>query len=368
MQRANSRRHNILYTTSFSYMMGGGQWSLYYLVKHLNKELFRPVVLCPAEGDFAERVRSAGAEAICFEVGRIRNMNLCMVRQIASIIRDRQISLVHTDSTTETLYAGIAARLTRVPLVWHIRASERERLLDRLLSRIATRLVLAANMLEPMFEWLQGSGKLSVIHNGIPIEEFDAFPATPSLREEFGIDTDTALIGCIGRIEKWKGQEYLIHAMRNVERAKLILVGGVGDKDYARKIQKLCKESGMESRAIFTGYREDIYRIVKCLDIAVFPTLREAFSRVILEAMAAGKPVVATDVGGNPEAVQDGITGYLVPPRDPSALSTRINELVNNKEKREHMGLAGRKRVEQCFTIERCARSVELLYEDLLNR
>jgi glycosyltransferase involved in cell wall biosynthesis len=348
-------------------MMGGGQWSLYYLVKYLNKELFRPVVLCPEEGDFAERVRSAGAEAIFFDVGRMRNMNLCKVRQIASIIRDRRISIVHTDSTTETLYAGIAARLTHVPLVWHIRATDRERLLDRLLSSIATRLILVANILEPKFGWLQESHKLSIIHNGVALGEFDASPAIPSLREEFGIDTDTALIGCVGRISEGKGQEYLIQAMRTVERANLILIGG-GDKDYMRKIEGLCEESGMTSRTIFTGYREDIYRIVKCLDIAVSPTLEEAFSRVILESMAAGKPVIATDVGGNPEAVQDGITGYLVPPRDPSALCARINELVNNKEKREKMGLAGRKRVEQCFTIEQHVRSVELLYEDMLSK
>src|SRR4030043_183316 len=102
----DKRTYNILFTTSFAYMIGGGQWSLYYLVKHLNKDIFHPIVLCPEEGDLAEKMRASGADMIFLRVGRIRHMNLLVIRKFISLIKDWQIALIHTDSSTETFYAG----------------------------------------------------------------------------------------------------------------------------------------------------------------------------------------------------------------------------------------------------------------------
>ena len=139
MKDVVSKRYKILYTTSFDHMMGGGQWSLYYLIKHLDKAVFHPIVLCPAEGELAEGMREVGAEVIYLNVRRIRYLNPLVIKKFISIIKTRQIALIHTDSSTETFYSGIAARMMRIPLIWHIRVNEREWLLDRMLSLLSTK-------------------------------------------------------------------------------------------------------------------------------------------------------------------------------------------------------------------------------------
>jgi glycosyltransferase involved in cell wall biosynthesis len=358
--------YNILYTTSFSDMAGGGQWSLYYLVKHLNKDIFHPIVLCPEEGDLAEKMRAAGADMIFLRMGRIRHLNLFAVWKLTSIIKKQKINLVHTDSSTETFYAGIAARIMGIPIIWHIRVSEHECFLDRILSLLSTRLILVAEALSSRFKWLKNTQKMVVVYNGIDIEEFDTFRKSSFIREEFNIKKDTILLGFIGRIEKRKGPEYLISAMKNVDNAKLILVGK-GKEGYLKRVKKLCEKSGVLKRVINAGYRKDIPSILKEIDIIVFPTISgEGFSRVILEAMAAAKPVIATDDAGNKEAVLNGITGYIVPAKDTIALGIKINELTAGKEKREQMGSSGRQRVEEMFTMERNIRKIEKLYFEVL--
>ena len=164
-----------------------------------------------------------------------------------------------------------------------------------------------------------------------------------------------------------KGQEYLIAAMRQITNAKLILVGSE-DEQYLKRLKQLCEKFKVSQRIIFTGYRRDIPRFVKEIDLFVFPTLSEGFSRIILEAMAAQKPVVTTNVGGNTEAVLNGKTGYIVPLGDSFALAARINELVADKKKRKTMGQAGRKRVESKFTIQLNVERIQEVYVELLQR
>ncbi len=361
------KQYNILYTTSFASMMGGGQWSLYYLIRHLNKDIFHPIVLCPGEGELAEKMRGAGAEVMFFDVGRIRYLNPLVIKKFISLIKEKQIALIHTDSTTETFYCGIAARMMRIPLVWHIRVSDREWFLDRILSLLSTRLILVANAIRRRFAWLTDTPKMIVVYNGIDLEEFDHFSAIFLIREEFNISKETVLLGCIGRIEKRKGQEYLISAMRHIDGAKLILIGG-GEEGFINKLKKISAAIGISDRIIFTGHRDDIPAVLKEIDILVCPSTSEGFSRVLLEAMAARRPVIATDVAGNPEAVVDGITGYIVPTSNSAALATRIDKLVGNKEKREEMGNAGRRRVETLFVIESNVRKIEEIYFKSLKR
>ena len=358
-------KRNILFTTSFDKMMGGGQWSLYYFIKHLSKDTFHPIILCPAEGELAEQMRGVGAEVVFFNVGRIRYLNPLVLTKFVSFIKERQIALIHTDSPTETFYAGIAARMMGIPLIWHIRVSKREWLLDRMLSSLSTRLILVAKALSKRFAWLEDRQKKIFIYNGIDLAAFDHFPATASIRAKFNIPQETVLLGCIGRIEEQKGQEYLIAAMKHIGDAKLILVGSAEER-YLHRIKALCTKLRIFNRVVFIPHRDDIPSLLKALDILVLPSFTEGFSRIILEAMAAKKPVVATNVGGNTEAVVDGETGYIVPSGDSFALAARINELVTDKKKRKKMGHAGRKRVENKFTIQVNVERIQKVYKELL--
>jgi len=368
MNGIRRKRYNILYTTSFGHMMGGGQWSLYYLIKHLNKKKFHPIVLCPDKDELAEKMQRIGADVIYLKAGRIRYLNPFIIRKFINILKELKISLVHADSSTETFYAGIAARMLRIPLVWHIRVSEREWFLDWVLSLLSTKMILVAGAISRRFSWLKNYQKMAVIYNGINLEDFDNFSIASSIREEFNISNDTVLLGCIGRIEKRKGQESLASAMRYLDNAKLIFLG-IGEKKYIDDIKMLCNKRGIADRVIFAGARDDIPAILRDIDILVFPSISgEGFPRVILEAMAAGRPVIATDDAGNPEAVEDGLTGYIIPAGNISAIVAKTTELIADAKKRRAMGRAGRKRVEELFTIQKNVKSIQKVYLDILTR
>lgn len=347
-------------------MFGGGQWSLYYLIKNLNKERFQPVVLCPGEGELAGKMRTAGADVIFLNLGRIRHMNPLAVLKLILIIKKYGFNIIHTDATTETFYAGIAAKIMRVPLIWHIRVSESAGFLDKLLTSLSAKLILVAGAIESRFEWLGNKQKMVVIHNGVDLQEFYSFTPSTSIRKEFGIADSEILLACTGRIEERKGQEYLIDAMRHVDNAKLILFGKA-EEEYLNHVKSLCKEYKLSDRVIFAGHRKDIPSLLREIDIFVFPVITgEGFSRAILEAMSAARPVIASDDAGNKEAVIDGVTGYIVPVRDSAALAAKVNELAGDREKRRKMGLAGRERVEKLFTIQKNVEEIEAVYETLV--
>jgi len=283
------------------------------------------------------------------------------------LFKDRDISIVHTDSTTETFYAGIAARLLGVPLIWHIRVSSGS-IMDRLLSLLSTRLILVAKALESRFPYLHAN-KLTPIINGISVEEFDAFPGT-DIKKETGTDKDSVIIGCIGRIEAMKGQEYLVRAIERVEKERRdfrIMLIGEADETYYKNIVDLMESLKVKIYFSYLGYRTDTAGIIKGLDILVSASsFGEGLSRVILEAMAAGKPVIATDIGGSREAIIDGLNGCIIPARDYNALADAILKLLNSPEKRKEMGTQGRRRVEQRFSLTNNIKRTEQLYLEIL--
>ncbi|MBI5682464.1 MAG: glycosyltransferase family 4 protein [Deltaproteobacteria bacterium] len=369
MYKTNNRRFNILYFSSFGGMKGGGQRSLYYLVAGLNKNIFNPIVVCPDEGELVDSLKEIGIETMVIPSKRFRHLSIVFIIKLLRLFKEKNIAIVHTDAVADTFYAGIAALFYRIPLIWHIRVSS-SMFMDRFLSLLSTRFILVAKALENRFYWLKSTNKLVTIHNGISVEEFDRFPIT-NIRDEFKIDTGSIVIGCIGRIEEMKGQEYLIKAMSKVVEARRdirVLLVGEADKKYKEYIMDLIETYRLNNYFSFTGYRKDTLGILNGVDILVSSSsFAEGLSRVILEAMAAGKPVIATDVGGARETITDGINGLVVPPKDEKALSSAILNILNNSEKRQEIGIAGRHIVERDFSIRNNIEKTERLYLEILN-
>lgn len=360
---------NILYFTSFGTLKGGGQRSLFYLLRGLNRNLFNPVVVSPEPGDLVDQLQALGIVTLVLPFKRLRQLSVGFVLRIFRLIRERQISIVHTDAPAETFYAGIAALLAGVPLVWHIRVSDSGPA-DRLLAALATRLVMVASSLRARFPSTPAH-KLIPIINGIDVTEFDARPSV-EIREEIGLGSASLLIGCVGRQEEMKGQEYLIRSVKLLsgrsENFRVLLIGAA-EVEYKEKLLTLIHELKVEGLFINLGFRPDTPGIIKELDIIVSASsFGEGLSRVILEAMAASKPVVATAVGGANEAVLDGITGYVVPPRDPPALADAMLRLLTSPERRQEFGVRGRRRVEEHFTLADNIATTERLYLEILER
>jgi sugar transferase (PEP-CTERM/EpsH1 system associated) len=232
---------------------------------------------------------------------------------------------------------------------------------------------------EDLSNWLVGSigvspEKVSRIYNGVDTGCFYPKNGTHSFIGPKGfISENTIVIGTVGRLEKVKDQSTLVRAFLHLinfepnarERLRLVMVG---EGSLCEEAQQLLRTANAEQLAWLPGERNDIPEIIRALDLFVLPSLREGISNTILEAMGTGLPVVATRVGGNPELVVEGETGTLVPPADPIAMASAIRAYLDHPYLLKAHGQAGRKRVEQHFTMEKMVNGYMEVYDKVLNQ
>jgi glycosyltransferase involved in cell wall biosynthesis len=370
-----SRKKNIMYISSFGHLKWGGQKSLFCLVTNLDKTAFHPYVILPSDEDFARKLQKYKIDVIIQNFPSLTFYNIFSffkaLCRLSKIIDTHKISLIHTDGPRNTFYAGLAAMIKGIPLIFHVRSSDHDTY-DRLLYVLSTKIILVANNLRSRFEWVTSNDKFITVYNGVDLAEFQIHNEPNNVRKEYGIDRDCIVIACIARIEISKGQHFLIEAMEEIRNqintTHLLIVGDIFDEAYFNLCSKLVEEAGLKEQVTFTGHKENIPEILSDIDIFVLPSTAEAFPRTIIEAMSMGKPIIATNVGGSAEAFEEGISGITVPPADPVALANAIMILANDGTLRQKMGVAARKRVEQMFSIEQNARRTEQIYEKLLRK
>lgn len=368
-----TKSFNILYLANSGEIFGGGQISLLGLIKGLNQGRFHPFVVCPADGSLVDELSKMGVETQIIRMETLRNLNIFSwmrtIHRLIQLIKGIKIDLIHSNGSRATIYGGIAARLTNTPLIWHVRIADSDRLLDKLLARLAAKIIVISKAVGKRFDWLKNKEeKIVVIYNGIDLEKFNPWINGEKIREEFHLSFQTPLVGIVGRLDWYKGHGYFLQAAKKIAEAipdTHFLI--VGDGEYKKRLENIRKELGLNENVLFTGNREDIPQILAGIDIFLLSSVSEGFGRSVAEAMACGKPVVATRAGGIPEIVVDGRTGILVPPRDSNAMACAIIELLKDREKGKDMGRKGRKRVEGFFSIERNVRETELVYQTVLS-
>jgi glycosyltransferase involved in cell wall biosynthesis len=301
------------------------------------------------------------------------------------LLKREGIALVNSVAK-ETLIVWHTARVARaagVPMIWSCGDTNPAVLgycgrgLDQRVDRIIASshhvktALLEAGMTSPE--------KIDVVHNAIDLDDWDAATARigVSLREELGIPRDRPVVGLVGRLDRVKGQRDFLLAAERVARANadavFLLVGMIRPTsrwapfaDYYDEVEALMHRPALQGRIVVTGWRSDLPRVMAAQDVVVQPSLRETFGRVLIEAMAACRPVVATRVGGMPEIVVQGETGLIVPPSDPEALAQAILTLLRDPERRRAMGAAGRARVEARFSLSHRVRRLEAIYGEML--
>ena len=204
-----------------------------------------------------------------------------------------------------------------------------------------------------------------LIYNGVDLERYDHLEPCCTLRDEYEMDPTSPIVGVVGRLELEKGHPTLLEAwplvLEQVPGAYLIIVGE-GSRQSA--LRQIAREQGIERHVIFTGRRDDIPAVTASLDVAVLPSYREAQGLTILEAMAMSRPVVASNVGGIPEMVRDGVTGLLVPPCDPPALAAAIVRLLQDHQLADTLARAGHDLVHDRFCIQLMVNAVQELYDE----
>jgi glycosyltransferase involved in cell wall biosynthesis len=213
-----------------------------------------------------------------------------------------------------------------------------------------------------------------VIHNGIEVESFDSTLDGALFRREHKIPLGIPLVGMVGRLRPWKGQERFLRIAARISKnypdVRFIVVGGDPfqvDNDYSNHLQRLTGELGLADRVAFTGHLRDVREALAAMDVFVHPGDPEPFGLVNIEAMAMAKPVVAFAHGALPEIVVNGQTGYLVEPVDEIGMAEAVMDLLNNSTHSEKMGKAGRSRVESYFTIQRVVSEVEAVLEAVIS-
>ena len=212
--------------------------------------------------------------------------------------------------------------------------------------------------------------KFWLIHNGIDIEPFYERTGAEKegLRRKYKVPLDTSIVTCVANLRHPKGHVYLIEALPKLREAKEdLLLMLVGEGPLRVVLEELVRRLGLSKNVLFLGSvnRDKIPEVLAITDVFVLPSLMEGLPTAVLEAMAAGCPVVATRVGGTPEAVSDGETGFLVEPRDPTMLAERIGQLLRDKDLRRRMGEAAGKRVEEHFSLDSMIKQYEALYKKL---
>lgn len=289
--------------------------------------------------------------------------------KLRRFIRSRGIELICTNFDKELRLAAQATLFTRRPVIvarkglpyifdkWYYRLTYRH-WVDHIVSPSRS---IARKLRE--LQWLDGV-RISVIPNGVRVSGENLRSPSPSLKKQYGIPEEAALLGFVGDLCRQKGVDTLLRSFSSIGReCHLILIGDGGER---AALEGLAAELNLKGRVTFSGHRQDAAQLYDQLDIVLCPSLFEGMPNVVLEAMGAGRPVIASAIDGVLEVIGEGEAGLLVPPGDERALSSAILELLRDSDRREMMGTAGKIWVSKNFSLERTIDRVEDLFQRLI--
>jgi glycosyltransferase involved in cell wall biosynthesis len=356
--------------------VSGSENHLLTLASHLDRLTF--CLLVEREPDLSAYI--ATLEAIGVEVVRFpihADLDPLLLWRLVRFLRVQRPDIVHTHLIHGDLYGTLAARLAGVPHVVSTKHNDdafRQRgfyaWLDRTLARYQNHIITISHHLRRFYVEVEGlpADKISTIHYGLDPGAFlQRVGEGADVRVELGMPADVPLVGVVGRLTEQKGHVYLLDAFAEVIQAlpsaHLLMVG---DGELRPALERQAARLGLQGSVTFTGRREDVPRIMMALDVLAMPSLWEGFGLVLLEAMAAGKPVVASRVSAIPEIVADGETGLLVPPKDPVGLARALLILLRHPAQAREMGRRGRQRLEQQFTATCMVEQTRAVYESLI--
>jgi len=357
--------------------VGGAERHVTTLLPRMDPERFTPSLIClGAEGDLYPEVIEAGVDATALRL-RKRQAVRALCTLVATLRRTRPDVVVMRGYNAETL-GRIAARIAGVKhtIVWaHNIGDARPRgrvraWLDRILEGHTSRYFGVAELQRDyLTEQLRyPADKIRIVHNGVDPARFAVDPSRAILAE-FGFDPTDRVVAIVAALRPEKDHETFLWAARrvvDVEPTAKFLV--VGDGPMRTRLETLCGDLELTANVHFAGARGDIARLLAAIDVFVLSSITvECFPIALLEAMASARPAVCTAVGGIPEIVRDGETGYLVPPNDSVRLSGRILDLLSNPSVAKEFGRAGRARVEQEFTLDRSVNKAQEAIEDVVN-
>lgn len=369
------RAHAVLYLHATD-IVAGGERSLLNLIRHLDPGRFVARAACDATPEYVASLVASGAQVEQLRFPGLRPPRPTALRalwRVLDIRRTVDAAILHANTPRTNLYAALAGRLAKVPVVWHCRNLLEPGMhdTDRRFAWLPDRIVCNSAAIAARFTGSRWQSRVVTIMNGVDVAEYCPDLSGAAVRAELGW-TDCRIVAAISRLDVEKGHDVLLEAMRSVAarcpEARLVIAGraAVDPAVRHRALQRRIEDLGLGDAVRLVGFRRDIPQLLAAADICVLPASAEACGRVLLEAMAMAKPVVATASGGTPEIVRDGVTGLLVPPADAAAMAAALEILLREPERAGSMGVAGRRHAVAHFTIEAHAEQTMRVYAEVL--
>ena len=364
---------NILHLSETS-EPGGSETVLANIAANINSKNYRSYACLLEIGWLPDRLDELGIENRI--IPNNRPYDPVFLYKLIRLIREKKIALIHAHEFMMNVYGSIAGRLTGIPMIGTLHGKvyigeKRTRIYAyKLALALCSRMIVVSEDLRAFFLETLGigdRGKILTIYNGIDQSLYKYTESGNQLRIDLEISSDSVVVGSVGSVFEVKGFPYLLEGLKDVsEKAPNVVLLIVGEGNQSQILSEKAKALGIEDRVRFLGFRKDIPSILSIFDIYVCSSLSEGLSLSILEAMAVSRPIIATDVGGNPELVADGENGFLVSPKNPQALADKILYLLRNKDEGREMGEYSRRIVENRFSQSTMIENYENLYAELI--
>jgi glycosyltransferase involved in cell wall biosynthesis len=368
----------VLYVSPQAHV-GGAERVLLDLLTHHDRAVVEPHLCFLRGGPLVSRCRDGlGLPTTLLVAPRYREWLRVRrtVDALARLIAEQRIDLVHSWMGWGHLFGGRAARRSRRPSVWFQHTTAAWRALDVRAALVRTRAIIANSYYTAETQRAVNPLRrpVHVIYPGTPVSEEPREARRGRGRAALGLADGEFAVGIAGRLQRWKGQDVVIRAAASLCRARpharLFVIGGTLfdlDREYAGELRRLAAELGIAERTTFTGFRDDVPDLLAGMDVVVHASLHpEPFGLALVEAMAAGTPLVATDSGATREIVSPGVDGVLVPPGEHEVLAVALLELHDDAARRDALAAAGEATVRARFDAATMARSVEALYRSIL--
>ena len=327
----------------------------------------------PSRNEFASAVSGAGIPLL--SLPERRRFDLGHVAAIRAYVRTHDVRIVHTHGYKSDVLGWLATRGLDVAIVtthhgW-IRNSRRQTLFTRIAGKLSARFdgveVVSRRLLDALPAGLRQSGRVAVVHNALVLDDYRQAGRRDQCRIQLGLSSSEVLLGAVGRLSIEKGCFEMVDAFEVVlathNHARLVFVG---EGPLDAELRRLVAQRNLGWAVQFVPHQRDVRPFYEAIDVLVCPSRTEGLSNVIMEAMAFGRPVVATRVGGNVELVDDAVTGLLVAPQQPAVMAEGLNQLIREAELRSRFGIAAQARIRAAFSFEARMRREEAFYEKIL--
>ncbi len=376
MKSCINRKINILHTITV-FGIGGAEKNLLSIVKNHDRNKFNIFVAYSFGGELEDEFKKTDVHFYKFQNTKLKFKSFrgfITVFKLYKFIKKQKIDIVHTHLFVSYIWGGVAAKLARAKLINSVqnirdisagKVYKYLQFLEKLYARFTNRVIVYNQTTkEIMVNRGINSRKIEIVSGGVDISKLASYRKSDlrSIREKYHL-SDSQIVGTSGGLRPVKNHKLFLKAaaevLKIISDVKFVITGDGSEKE---KLKILSLKLGLHDKVVFTGFVDDLYSVMATFDIFVLTSFSEGQPVTILEAMALGKPVIATAVGGVPELIKNGETGILVPSDDVRSLSVAIIDLLQNEYERKKIALAGQKMVEDNYNIKQMVKQIENIY------